>query len=242
MDASRTLNLDIVPVSREPFEHVLKNDFVNPEIYAELVRSFPQCPPSTGPTGFSCYWGDPEYDRLITTHDAWKAFFQAAHSDAFIHYCIEQFRDAHLANRCLIDLSRATYVPYQESRQDKQRRHIRSVTHLPHELWVRLDIHQGHLQYRRRVHLDHRRRLISLLVYFCDSQETGMTGGDLVLHTGRKYLWHPEAARISPRHNLMVCFPCSKRSLHSVPRIRALSAPRSFVQIQVSSSTDAWPT
>jgi hypothetical protein len=239
MNASQTLDLDIAPVKRRPFEHISKDEFVDPEVYEELVRTFPECPPSTGPTGHSYYWGDEEYDRLTGENPAWKAFFDAAQSQEYVDHCVSQFAETWEKDGCLIDLSKATYVRWPESREDKERRYIETEL-APHELYVRLDIHQGLVGYDRTVHVDHRRRLTSMLVYFCDADEQGLEGGELLLHSklGR---FHPTRKKVKARHNLMVGFPCSPKSLHSVPEIRAQKGPRNFVQIQVSSSVDAWP-
>jgi len=93
-----------------------------------------------------------------------------------------QFRDVFKASST-IDVDRATYVPYRETREDKERRHILKPKYQPHELWVRMDIHQGQLGYFRKAHVDHRRRLISMLIYLGDADECGIVGGDLVLHS-----------------------------------------------------------
>ena len=50
-------------VDAEPFPHVIREKFIAPPHYEQLRSSFPTCPPSTGPTGFSLYWGDDEYQR-----------------------------------------------------------------------------------------------------------------------------------------------------------------------------------
>jgi hypothetical protein len=236
------IDLNAAPVRTKPFEHVSKENYINPEIYAELVRSFPKCPPSTGPTGYSTYWGDGIYDGLIAGNRAWKAVFDAFHSQEFIDYSLRQFADAYRSDGCVIDLTKARYVPYNEAREDKELRHISKVVHDPHELWVRMDIHQGLLGYTRAVHLDHRRRLISMLVYLCDADQNEMVGGDLVLHRGKKpSLFGMGDLVVRPKHNRMVAFPCHARSFHSVPEITSEKGPRNFLQITVSSSVDAWP-
>ena len=74
-----------------------------------------------------------------------------------------------------------------------------------------------------------------MLIYFCDADEAGMKGGDLVLHGSGG-----DSVTIRPRHNRMVMFPCTAASLHSVTMIRRQSAPRNFVQVTVSSSVDLW--
>ena len=235
------VDLDLAPVRTKPFEHVLKESYIDPEIYAELVRSFPTCPPSTGPTGYSTYWGDEQYDRLVAENSAWKALFNAFHSQQFIDYSVRQFADAYRSYGCVIDLSKARYVPYRESRKDKESRRISDVEHDPHELWVRVDIHQGLVGYTRRPHVDHRRRLISMLIYLCDADQNQMVGGDLVLHRGKSSLFGWGDLVVRPKHNRMVVFPCHPKSIHSVPEIKSEKGPRNFLQITVSSSVDAWP-
>lgn len=227
-------------VSEKPFAHVRNEQFIAPAQYEELRGSFPDCPPSSGPTGFSLYWGDDPYQRLLDTRPAWRALFDAFHSQAFIDWGVAQFARVWGPERCRIDLSRARYVPYREDRVDKERAALRKVEHEPHELWVRMDIHQGNVGYARDAHLDHRRRLISMLVYLCDHEESEMAGGELLLHSPgwRRRMERP--ATVTPRHNLMVAFPCSKRSWHSVRRITSMSAPRNYLQVHISSSVDAW--
>jgi hypothetical protein len=103
-----------------------------------------------------------------------------------------------------------------------------------------MDILQGWKDYVRGPHLDHRRRLLTILVYFTDAREAGMLGGDLVLHQTAGGLPGAGVEQISPRRNLMLAFPCSPRSFHSVSKILSEGAPRNFIQVQLSSSIDAW--
>ena len=119
----------------------MQRQFLRSDIYEGIAQTYPVCASSTGPTGFSFYWGDPEYDKLLRERSAWKTFFDAAHSQAFIDACIRQFQPAFIAHKCCIDLEKAEYVPYLESREDKERRHILDIRHQPHELFVRLDVH-----------------------------------------------------------------------------------------------------
>jgi hypothetical protein len=226
---------------KKPFEHVVVTSCLPDDVYRGVESSFPECAPSSGPTGYSYYWGDTEYDRLITENPAWKAFFESAHSQAYIDYAIAQFGPSFKSQGCTIDLSKAKYVPYRETREGKEQRHLTGTGLAPHELFVRLDIHQGHIGYSRKVHLDHRRRLISMLIYFSDSDESGRDGGELVLHSSVLGLMRPEGGRVTPRRNLMAAFACSPVSFHSVPEIKSQSSPRNYVQIQISSSIDAWP-
>lgn len=228
------------PVQSAPFPHLLVDDFLAAEDYQALRESFPSCPSSTGPTGFSLYWGDEGYTKQLEI-PVWKDLFQTFHSQGFIDSVVALFGDTWKKDGCKIDLSRATYVPYQEHRIDKELRHLRKVEHLPHELWIRMDIHQGKAGYQRKIHLDHRRRLVSLLFYLYDHQENELDGGELLLHKGKRQGWlSAKPVKVVPRHNRMVMFPCSARSFHSVPMVKSLKAPRNFLQVVISSSVDAW--
>lgn len=235
------LNLDIEKIERQPFDHVSKEKFISPELYAALCEGFPQCPSNGGPTGHNRFWGDPEYEAVLKNDDAWRAFFGAVHSQNFIDYAVAQFGHTFQSQGCLVNLARARYVPYQESRADKERRHIAEPKHDRDELWVRLDLLQGKIGYNRARHLDHRRRLITLLVYFCDADENRMVGGEVIFHPPKRLGRNATKLAIVPRHNLMVAFPCSNESYHSVARIKAQRVPRNYVQITISSSFDAWP-
>jgi hypothetical protein len=232
---------ELLDLQAEPFPHLMRENFIDPEHYRQLCRTFPTCPPGTSPTGYSLYWGDEGYQRLLDEQPAWQALFDTFHSQTFIEWGKRQFGEVWRGAGCKLDLSAARYVPYREDRIDKERATLRKIEHEPHELWVRMDIHQGRVGYARRVHLDHARRLISMLIYMCDHTETRMRGGELCLHgaAGQRVDQHP-SKRIEPRHNLMVAFPCTNGSHHSVPKITSTAHPRNYIQVHISSSVDAW--
>ena len=235
MDAS-PLQFSTFDVAPRPFPHVVKDGYLEPDLYRALAGSFPECPPSSGPTGYSYFWGDPEYDQLLAGSEAWRTLFHRFHSDAFIRFVLAQFRDV-FARELTVDLSKARYVPYLETRADKERPKIAHVEHAPDELFVRMDVAQAHKGYDRGAHLDHRRRAATLLIYFCDADENQMVGGDLLLHE-RSDGAPVEVVR--PRHNRMAMFPCHNGSWHSVAPIVSQVRPRNFIQVTVSSSVDLW--
>ncbi|HEX8449354.1 MAG TPA: 2OG-Fe(II) oxygenase [Allosphingosinicella sp.] len=228
--------MGIVPL---PFPHAAHPDFLPAGLYQRLKSKFPVCPPLGGPTGFSYFRGDPAYDSLVAEDPDWRIFAQTLHSQAFIDYCLGGFAAVLAAEECLVPLERARFADHFESRGDKFRREVRIADRPAEDLWVRLDILQGRKGYAREAHLDHRRRLVTMLIYFCDSDHIGMTGGDLVLHVSPD---DEGLLRYPPRDNLMVAFPCSPRSWHSVSRIVAQQKTRDFVQITISSPADAWPS
>jgi hypothetical protein len=230
------------PLSDKPFAHIVHPEFIDSQLYAQLSKTFPTCPPKTGPTGFSLYWGDKEYRQLLATQSAWQSLFNTFHSQLFINWSREQFADVWEREGCKLKLAQACYVPYREDRIDKERAKLRKVEHAPHELWVRMDIHQGRQGYDRPIHLDHARRLMSMLIYMCDHTENAMKGGELYLHDDQQRRSpYPAVTRITPRHNLMIAFPCSSRSHHSVSAITTQRAPRNYIQVHISSSVDIWP-
>lgn len=239
--ANNICALSLLDARAHPFPHVVRESFIEPESYRQLCRTFPACPPSTGPTGFSLYWGDDAYACLLDEQPAWRALFDTFHSQAFIEWGREQFAGVWEREGCEIDLDAARYVPYREDRIDKERATLRRIEHEPHELWVRVDIHQGRVGYSRPVHLDHARRLVSMLIYMCDHAENRMVGGELFLHgaNARDAQAQPPI-KISPRHNLMVAFPCTNGSQHSVSKITSTALPRNYVQVHISSSVNVW--
>ena len=230
-------DLTRLEVSGRPFPHVIHEQFIEPEHYRQLAESFPACPPTPEPTGYSLFWGDEGYRQLLEEHAAWRSLHQTFHDQRFIDWAAEQFAPFWRESGCAIDLSRARYVPYREDRIDKARAALRRVEHAPEELYVRMDIYQGRVGYGRPIHVDYRRRLLSMLVYMCDPME----GGELLLHAGAKQRWYgARPKRVAPRHNLMVAFPCTSRSHHSVRPITSQSSPRNYIQVQISSSVDIW--
>jgi hypothetical protein len=219
---------------------VTQNSFLPAPLFVQLRETFPTCPPSSGPTGFSLYWGDERYQSLLDSSPAWQTLFQTFHSQHFVDWAEQQFASEWRKTGCKIDLAKARYVPYCESRVEKERMSLNKPEHAPHDVWVRMDIYQGRIGYARAIHRDHARRLLTLLIYFSDHAEDGMSGGELVLHPAPLKRWTEPAIAVTPRENLMVAFPCSNRSYHSVAKITSASRPRNYLQVQISSSMDVW--
>ena len=144
---ARVCDLELFAVRAEPYAHVVCESFLEPEHYRELCRTFPVCPPGKSPTGFSLYWGEDGYERLLDEQPAWRALHDTFHSQTFLEWGAKQFAEVWRREGCTIDPEAARYVPYREDRSDKERVSLRRVTHGSHELWVRMDIHQGRVGY-----------------------------------------------------------------------------------------------
>ena len=256
------LEVDHLKLDIKPFLHLVVDGFFGAELYKELRDEFPQISKMERPKGWgqSLYWGDPEYEEHLAASSAWKKVHDAIHSQAWIDFIVAELGDFWERDGCVVDLGKAVYVPYCEDRIDKELFHLRRPEYEPHELWCRLDFYQSYGGYYRPVHLDHRRRLISMLVYFQDHDEAGMEGGELILHPRaldlrileKLKLYHAPKAlswirdrladtvEVKPKHNRMAVFPCGRNSWHSVPAVRTRNAPRQHIQITISSSYDAW--
>ncbi len=223
------------PVIRQPFDHVCSDDFLPPDLFAELASTFPDCPAASGPTGFTIHPGDPEFDQLLRTNPTWREFKETCDSPAFVDFMLRQFAER-FSSAASVDLRHARHVRYVESRADKESRHLAQPIHGADELWTRFDLMQGRVGYKRAMHLDHRRRAATMLLYFTDPDATGAVGGDLLLHDA-----DGRATVVSPRANRLVMFPCCNASWHSVSTIDRQARPRNFLQVTLSSSVDLWP-
>jgi len=229
-----TLGFKSANVSEAPFASAVVDDFLNEDSYKSLEASFPTCKPGSGPTGFTCFRGDPEYDELLQKPE-WQELHDRVHSQAFVDYMLATFTDVY-ASDAVHDLTNARYVDYIEDRADKESRALRKVEHAPDELYVRMDVMEGRMGYDRGVHLDHRRRAGTLLLYFCDADEIGMVGGDLQLHDAKRQV----VQSVRSRRNRAAMFPCYNQSWHSVSPITHTDRPRQFIQLTLSSSVDLW--
>lgn len=249
-------------IREDPFPHVVVDDFFRPEVFAELKQTYPQIASGSRRKGWAgaIYWGDELYAQHLQEHPIWQTLFDSVHSQAFIDYIHDQFADIWKRDGCTIDFSKARFVSYCEDRSKKELMISAPDEHEPCDLWCRLDILQATEGYQRPMHLDHRRRLITMLVYFDSQEELEMEGGEIMLHRSKpdldllaklgfyhvprpllsvRRLWS-KAVAPELRPNRMVMFPCTRKSWHSVPVIRSLAQPRSFLHIIVSSSHDVW--
>ena len=224
-----------------PFVHAVRRQCLEPHRFERLARAFPICPTSSGPTGHSLYWGDAAYEDLLRAEPDWRELFETFQSQQFIDWARFQFAQEWQLRGCRIALDQAHYVTYREDRVDKELPRLRRVVHEPHELWVRVDIHQGKVGYDRPIHREHARRLLSLLIYFSDPAQPGLEGGELRLHAAGWRRWFDPPLVIKPSANLLVAFPCSDVAFHSVASVSAAQRPRNFIQVQISSSVDVWP-
>lgn len=261
-DFTSVLNVDRLDPVDKPFPHATVDGFLEPTLFAQLSDEFPAIMEMDRPKNWGAWIcrGDEPFETHMEKSPAWKKFADAVFSQSYLDFIIGQFGDRWEREGCKIDLSKAVYVPYIENREDKGRGELREVKHDPHELYLRMDIGEAQGGYYRSAHLDHRRRLTTMLVYFSDKREIGMEGGELLLHPGGPDLsmlramgvFHAPKAlskmrdkvantvKVEPAENRMAMFLCGRRSWHAVPAVTSSRAPRRWVHLMISSSVDAW--
>ena len=229
-------DLSGVSVDHGPFPHGVVDGLFTPGLFGRLADSYPVCPPASGPTGRTIHRGDAQFDAVMAAHEPWRDLFAACNSPPFLDMISGLF-EAEIARSCAVARGDLRLVDYIETRAEKEEHRIGRPAYPARDMFVRFDFMQGMASYSRAAHLDHRRRLATMLIYFDAPGPDSFTGGDLVLHDARGV----PVTRIASAPNRAVLFPCSERSWHSVEAVSACTTPRRFVQIAVSSCHNIWP-
>lgn len=230
------IDLSAAQVQDQPFPHCVVDELFGPATFARLAGSFPHCPPASGPTGFTLHRGDAQFDRLLADNSDWRELFEACNSSHFVTALAGMFA-SEIDRSCRTARAELRFVDHIESRREKERPLLGAGSLGTEDIHIRFDFMQGREAYRRAAHLDHRRRLATMLIYFESPGAETFQGGDLVLHDGLGNA----VARIAPAANRAVIFPCSERSWHSVEAVRACRRPRSMIQVSATSRHALWP-
>jgi hypothetical protein len=270
------LSISRADVVADPFPHVIKQDILPTDLFAQLRADFPRAEQfeeqkrvngaagSRTGNGFDVYRGDPIYVDLASRSPAWREFDAYINSDRFADTFKDVFAD-HLDKIGLrVDLANSKVESsYFEPRHlltetatpgDRIKTLGLNVIDLfqkpqPVSLFTRLDIHKSVGGYAKPPHCDRPNRLCSLIVYFTDAEEVGLEGGDLMIfkHTEEKtiknYERHPapgavtQVAKLRPKANLGVFFPCQNNSYHGVTAVTSNGIARDFLYINISGRT-----
>lgn len=230
------LKLDGAKLADIPFPYCVIDGVLPPETYARLEASYPPCPPASGPTGHTIHRGDPEFEAVMAASPEWRALCEECNSPAFVARIADLFADE-IDRSCAADRANLRFADAIEDRREKEMTAIPARGLAPEVLFVRFDFMQGKDAYARSAHLDHRRRLATMLIYFEEPGPASYSGGDLVLHDDDGM----PVARVTPRPNRAVLFPCSERSWHSVEAVTECKRPRNMIQVSVSSRHAIWP-
>jgi hypothetical protein len=241
----------------------LRADFPDTGVFKGQSSSHGPGGSRTG-SGFDVYRGDQAFTELTARSGAWREFSDYVNSEAFADTFREVFA-AHLDDIGLRVDVRASHVnpAFCEPREvltetatlgDRLAAAVNVVTDpfrgvKPVELFTRLDIHKSLGGYAKTAHCDRPNRLCSLIVYFTDAAAKGLEGGDLLIFEPkerrpvRQYDRHPspkavnEIAKLRPRENLGVFFPCQNNSYHGVTPVLSSGVERDFLYINISART-----
>lgn len=216
----------------EPFPHAISDNYIGDYLYREALRDFPKIESrrDQGRTGYDIYRDDYEYADLLRSSPAWKHLHSFFCSESFVKWSLSLFPE-HLpkfTNPRFRDFVETRAMLFEQERLPRGK---------PGKLFVRMDIQSAKVGYKKLVHVDHDRRVVSMLLYFCDQAECGMSGGELVLHDGDKM----PVKTIAPRHNRAIVWPQVRDSWHSVNEIVRAEKPRQFLYVTVSSRVSVWP-
>jgi hypothetical protein len=221
---------------------VVIDDALPAALYGHLESTFPQCPPGSGPTGLSLFRGDASYESLVRGDPMWGRIDGLATSELFVRSWLSLFAAVMAEGGCVVDAVASPLTGLVESRADKEipdapapPSGLPGASAIP--LYVRVDIAEAPIGYHRVRHLDHRRRVIVLLLYCSDPARDVVSGGDLVLH-GPSADGH---LVVRPRPNRLVAFAASPHSWHSVTPVEAHDRPRRHLQISISARHRVWP-
>lgn len=241
----------------------LKADYPGAEVFAEQKSAHGAAGSRTG-TGFDLYRGDGAYGGLLSRSKAWRDFDAYINSEQFADTFREVFADHidHIGLR--VDLARSRVDPaYVEPREVLTETAttmdrvagvgLKVVDQFrgpgPAPLFTRLDIHRSAGGYAKPPHCDRGNRLASLIIYFMDADQAGLEGGELLIfkHKQQKAVRdyerhpHPEAvdqvAKLKPKENLGVFFPCQNNSYHGVTQVTSQGVSRDFLYINISGRT-----
>jgi hypothetical protein len=240
--------------------NALRADFPGADVFADQQNAHGAAGSRTG-TGFDLYRGDSAYEALTARSDAWRGFDAYINSERFADTFREIFAD-HIDEIGLrIDIANSHVDPgYVEPRElltetatlgDRVAEVGLKVLDRfqpikPVSLFTRLDIHRSLGGYAKPAHCDRGNRLASLIVYFTDADKAGLEGGELLIfkhkqqRTAREYERHPHAenvtqiAKLKPKPNLGVFFPCQNNSYHGVTPVTSQGVSRDFLYINIS--------
>jgi hypothetical protein len=248
---------DILPPR---FFDALLADFPTADIFEGQKTAHGAVGSRTG-TGFDLYRGDNAYVALTSKSDAWREFDAYINSEQFADTFREIFAD-HIDDIGLrIDIANSHVDPsYVEPREvmTETATLVDRVAEVglkvldrfqpikPVSLFTRLDIHRSLGGYAKPPHCDRGNRLTSLIIYFMDADKAGLEGGELLIYkhkqqkSARDYERYPHAenvtqiAKLKPKPNLGVFFPCQNNSYHGVTPVTSQGVSRDFLYINIS--------
>ena len=155
-------------------------------------------------------------------------------SHEFIDYVINQFGDELVQQGCTLDLDKAKYIDFIETKENR-----RSSGLTKNDLFIRVDIQQAKMGYTKGIHTDKVHRFCSLTLSLCGKDTLVLVGSGLGLFTQSSETAEP-VKTVEVRDNSAMIFPRWPNSFHAVMPIEKIGLSRNFLFIAISSTQDIW--
>ncbi len=228
----------------KPAPHIYISEVVPPELYKTI--HFPELEPAPhGRNGRNLYPGEPGYDQIVA-EPGWREVYNELVCEPFVKFVLSKFSNDMEALNCRIRADNAYFEPFCEEREKVFSQAGDISERDPESLFVRFDFQAADSTYQPYVHVDHSRRLVGGLFFFCDASEEGLEGGEFALYRDRlfsndRFCHWPKVEEIFPiKHNTGVLLLNANTGFHGPRRIRKLRGLRKWVYYSISSHRVIW--
>lgn len=228
----------------DPYPHLALTNVVPPDVYAKLT--FPQLQKrSQTRAGWDLFKGESEYDHFFQTDPAWGEVRKLLDSKAFIYLVVSQFRDelAELG----VNVDALNLIEFTESPAQMSMARI-AGGRFDGEIFSRFDLQASDGSTLRNPHVDHARRIVGGVLFFCDGEEEGLEGGDFGVWVDDAFQDDrvPHKCRMVKtmpvRHNTMYIFLNRNDAFHAPVPLTAAKGSRRWAYFSVSGRQDVWPS
>jgi hypothetical protein len=235
--------MDITKVA-DPYPHAILENVIPAELYSRL--KFPEMRRRNNTrAGWDLFKGEKQYDEFFASNSDWKLVQQFLDSEQFIISVCRIFDDELLQQG--VEIDKLKLIEFTETPAQMQMGHI-AFGKFDHKIFSRFDLQASNGTTLRNPHVDHARRLIGGVLFFCDSAEEGMSGGDFGVWVDRKYRGDRkphdcELVGTYPiRHNTLYVFLNRNDSFHAPTEVTAISGMRKWSYFSISARQNVWRT
>ena len=226
----------------DPYPHAILTNVIPADLYSQL--KFPQMQKRNNTrAGWDLFKGEKNYDDFFAADQNWKRVQTLLDSEEFIFSMCRVFEpEFKLQN---IDVKRLKLFEFTETPAQMQMGHI-AFGKFDHKIFNRFDLQASDGTTLRVPHVDHARRLIGGVLFFCDGREEGMVGGDFGVWRDRQYkgdrVAHDcELVKTYPiRHNTAYIFLNRNDSFHAPMSVTEISGTRKWSYFSISARQNVW--